>query len=171
MAGLGGQGGVDGEVIDLRQHLSDAANKLNSKFTRPLGSKKGIKADHPHIEGPSPAGNRLPDSAHSHDSERLARKLNPHELPPIPTMLTQAGIGGGHIAGKGQNQCKCMLGRTDGIAGGGVHHHDALPGRRLLVDIVGTNTGPHDGPQPLVPSEHFCRDLHTTAADRAIMLR
>ena len=62
-----------------------------------------------------------------------------------------------------------MLRRAHRVSGGRVHDHDALPGGRILVDVVGAHPSPHDRLEPLVARERLGGDLHTTAADRPIV--
>ena len=47
----------------------------------------------------------------------------------------------------------------------GVHHHDALAGGGLGVDVVDAHAGPGDGPQALVAGQDFGGDFHAAAAD------
>jgi hypothetical protein len=78
-------------------------------------------------------------------------------------------VGSGDVAGQGQKEREGMLGGADGVAGGGVHHHDALPGGGVLVDVVGTDPGPDDRLESLIARERIGGDLHAAAANRPVV--
>jgi hypothetical protein len=57
-----------------------------------------------------------------------------------------------------------MLGRTERVAGGRVHHHDAQPRCRFFIDIVGPHAGPRDRLQAMIPLQRRRIDRHATTA-------
>ena len=169
MAGVVGQRGVHGQVIDLRQHAPHGAHQFDAQFLCPLLRQKRVEAHDPHVECHGTLGHRLADPTEPHDPQRLSRQLDPHELVALPAMLTEAGVGRGDVAGEGEDQRKRVLRRADGVAGRRVHHHDALPRGCILVDVVGANPRSHDRLEPVIASQRLRGDLHPTAADRPVV--
>ena len=169
MAGVVSQRGVDGQVIDLWQHAPHGAHQFDAQLLCPLLRQKRIEAHDPHVERQGSLGHRLADPTEPHDPQRLSRQLDAHKLVAIPAMLMEAGVGRGHVAGEGEDQCERVLRRADGVAGGRVHHHDALPRGRILVDVVGANACTYDRLEPVIAGKRIGSDLHAAAADRPVV--
>ena len=69
-----------------------------------------------------------------------------------PLAGLQARKRGGDIARQRQHQGEGVFRRAECIARGGIHDDDALPGRRLFIDVVSAHAGPHQGTEPFVPA-------------------
>ena len=161
---------VDGEVIDVRQHVADFFDARDAELGRLLGGEERIVAEHAHLKRQGPLGDFLADAAQADDAERLVGELRAHEGLAVPLALAELGIGFGHAPRQGEHQREGVLGRAERVARRRVHHHDAQPRGGFLVDVVGADAGPGDRPQPLVSFQHVAADRHAAAADRAVEL-
>ena len=155
--GFVGQRRVDGEIIDLRQHVANVSTRLDAQLGGPLLAEERIVAEHAHLEGLGPLGDRLADAAQADDAERLAGQLRAHVLVAVPLALDQALIGRGDVAREGQHQRERVLGGAERVAGRRVHHHDAQPRGGVFVDVVGADAGPHDRLELLIAVQRLRR--------------
>jgi hypothetical protein len=165
VGGFRREGRVDGEVIDVRQHVPHSFDPLDAELGRLFGGKERVKAEHPHLEGDGPLGDFLTDAAEADDAERFVGELRPHVRFAVPLAGEQAVVGGGDRAGEGEQEGEGVLRGAEGVAGRRVHHDDALAGGDFLIDVVGADAGPGDGPQAMVPRQRFAGDSHAAAAD------
>ena len=63
-----------------------------------------------------------------------------------------------------------VFGRAQRVAGRRVHDHDAQPGGRPRVDVVGADAGPHDGLEAMVSFQGVGGDFDAAAANGAVEL-
>src|SRR4051794_4921549 len=64
-----------------------------------------------------------------------------------------------------------MLGRAQRISARRVHHDDAVPCGRVLIDVIRAHPRAYDRLQPTISLECTGRNLHSAAANGAIELR
>ena len=73
--------------------------------------------------------------------------------------VDQGGVGGGDVAGLGQQQGHRVLGGRQHVGLRGVDDHHALAGGGLGVDVVEADAGPADDDQVGARLEHLGGDL------------
>ena len=61
-----------------------------------------------------------------------------------------------------------MFGGAQGISGWGIHHDDALAGRGVFIDVVGSYAGSNDRFELAVAFERLGGDFHPAANNRSI---
>ena len=138
---------VDGDEVSLAQQLLEAGQP-HAELGRAGGGHVRVVGDDPHAERAEPGGHQDADTAQAEDPGHLAVEFDPREGGPLPLASPQRGGGLRHVAGHGQEQADGMLGGTDDVGGGCVHHHHARPGRRLHVHVVQADPGARDHPEP-----------------------
>src|SRR5690606_35053876 len=90
----------------------------------------GVVGDDLGLERGQTRGEQLADAAEADDADGLAVDLHAVELAALPGVLTQGGVGGRDLAGRGQQQGDRVLGGGVDVGGRRVHdHHAALGGR------------------------------------------
>ena len=70
-----GQRRVDGEIVDVRQHVPHALAEFDAQLGGPVGRQERVEAEHPHVEGPGPAATAWPIRPKPDDAQRLAGQL------------------------------------------------------------------------------------------------
>ena len=111
-------------------------------------------------EGDAALGNELPDAPEAEQPHRLPEQLVPSGE---PLLLPPAGLGGGdrrdQVPEQGEHQAEGQLGHGDRVAARRVHHHHALPGGGLDVDVVHADAGATDELQAAGLLQHVRGDL------------
>ena len=141
---------VSGVFTTCRVRKSDdpdellEAEQLHVDLPGPLGGDEGVVGHHLHPERRRPLGHQLADAAEADDAEHLVGQL--HALPPaaLPATLDEGGVGLRDVAGLGEEQRHRVLGGGEDVRLRGVHHHHALGGGGLGVDVVEPDPGPPD---------------------------
>ena len=81
---------VDGEVIDVRQHVADLLDPRDAELGGLLGGEERIVAEHAHLECLGPLGDLLADAPQADDAERLVGELRAHVGLAVPLALEQS---------------------------------------------------------------------------------
>ena len=96
------------------------------------------------FESGQPLSDQLPDAAQADDSDSLAEDLGAGERRPLPGVLAQRRIGGGDLAGGGQQQCQSVLGGAVDVRRRRVDYQHTAFGRGVHVDVVQADAGARD---------------------------
>ncbi len=78
------------------------------------------------------------------DADGLAEDLDARERRPLPGVLAQGRVGGGDLAGRGQQQGQGVLGGAVDVGGRRVDHQHPAGGRGVDVDVVQADAGAGD---------------------------
>ena len=123
------------------------AHQFDPQLGCALGRDKGIRRYHPHLEAQGPLGHDRADVAQADHAQHLVADFTASEFFTLPASGLERGAGLRNVAGQGQEQGERMLSGGDVVAARGVHHHNALLGGGLDVDVINPNPGPADHPQ------------------------
>ena len=135
---------MQGEEVALRQQLVAGRDGLDAELGGLLGGDERVEPDHLHVEADGAAGDLAADAAEADDAERLAGDLGAEELVAVPLAGLHGGVGGGDVAGQGEQQGDGVLGGRDGVAARGVHDDDAPARGGGDVDVVDADAGADD---------------------------
>ena len=153
VAGLVGQGRVQGDEVGAGEKIVQL-HLLHPELHGALGGQERVIGDHLHPQAIGAVGDDGADIAAADQAQRLGRQLHAHEA----VLLPLAGLGGlvgfRQLAGEGEDQGDGVLGGGDGVAEGGVHHHDPGLGGGGNVDIVDADARPADDLQRLCRRDH-----------------
>ena len=105
VAGLGRQGGVQGDVVALAPEVVEPADALDAELQRLLGGEERVEAEDRHVEALRPLGDGQADAAQADDAERLAFELGAGELACGPS---------GRPSGSRWPGRRCARGRASG---------------------------------------------------------
>ncbi len=86
---LGRERRVDGEVIDLRQHVANFFDARDAQLGGLLGRKERIVTENAHLKGERPLGDFLADAAQADDAQGLVGELRAHERFAVPLAFAQ----------------------------------------------------------------------------------
>ena len=111
-----------------------------------------------HPERRGPLGHQLADAAEADDAEHLVGQLHALPAAALPAPLDQGGVGLRDVAGLGEQQRHGVLGGGEDVRLRGVHHHHALGGGGLGVDVVEPDPGPPDHHEVLAGGQHVGGD-------------
>ena len=161
---------VDGQVIDVGEHLLGGIAGLDSEVLGSLCREEGIVADDLHFQGEGARGHGLADASHADDSQGLAGQLGSHVELAIPTTLDKTLIGRVDVSRQGHHECNGLLGGGNRISARSVHHDDAEAGRGFFVDVVRTDASSRDRFEARVSFQHFRGDLDPASTDSPIEL-
>lgn len=84
VGGFGSERRVDGEVIDVREHLADGFDAFDAELGGLFGGEEWIVAENAHLEGEGPLGDFLADAAEADNAERLVGELCAQECFAVP---------------------------------------------------------------------------------------
>ena len=96
----------------------------------------GVVRDDVRAECGQPLRHQLADAAEADDADGLAEDLGARERRPLPGVITQRGVGGRDLAGRGQQQRQRVLGGAVDVRRRGVDHQHAARGGGVDVDVV-----------------------------------
>ena len=82
---------VDGEVIDVRQHVADVFDARDAELGGLLGGEERIVAEDAHLKGEGPLGDFLADAAEADDAEGFVGELRAHEGFAVPLAFAELG--------------------------------------------------------------------------------
>ena len=149
---------VHGDEVGPRQHLVER-RLLHAKLGGALVAQERIVGHDAHLEADGALRHDRADVAAADQAQRLEAELGAHEAVLFPLAGLRRGIGLGHLAGDREHQRDGVLGRGDGVAERRVHHHDAVGGGGLDVDIVDADAGAAHDLELLGFRQHLGRDL------------
>ena len=170
MAGLLGEGHVNGDEVRQRKKIIDLLDDLDLKRLGLACGNVGIVGEDAHAEGDGTAGYLRADAAHAEDGDGLAVELHALEFFAVPLAGLHAGVCLRDIARNGEHQGEGVLGGGDCVAAGGVHDNHAVLGGSLDVDIVDTDSGTADDLEVLGGLENLGSDLGLAADDQPVEL-
>ena len=136
---------------------------LDAEVAEAIVGDERVVRDDGHPEADRPAGDLLPDPAEPEDAERLAFELHPTPARPLPPALLQRGMGLRDVARERDQEADRLLGGGDDGRLGSVGDDDAVPRRRVDVDVVDSDTGPADHLQPRRPLDQLRGELRGRA--------
>ena len=93
-----------------------------------------------HAEGARPPRNLQAHAAHAHNAQRLTAQLRALQRLLLPLARVHRRIRPGHHARQRNHQAQRQLRYSHRITARRVHHHNAVPRRRLGVDVVHADT-------------------------------
>jgi hypothetical protein len=141
---LGVLGQVHGDEVRLAIDLLRRLGTLEVELAKALHRHVGVVGDDVHAKALGPLRHEEADAAEPDDTERLVLHLDAGPLRLLPATVLQSGVRLRDVARAGHDHGDRVLGRRENVALGGVHDHDAAPGRRLDVDVVDAHAGAPD---------------------------
>src|SRR5690606_14206721 len=109
------------------------------------------------------------DVASPDEAEGLAIELDAHEAVLLPLAGLGGGVGGGELAGAGEQHGDGVFGGGDRVAERSVHHHDAGGGGGRDVDVVDADAGAADDLQVLGRGDDILVGLGGRADGQAVI--
>ena len=128
----------------------------------------GVEGDDPHPEPLGEGRDDGADGAATHDTERLVAQLDAHEAAALPAALAGGAVSLRDSTRQRAHHGDGVLGRSDGIAVGRVHDHDAALGGRVHVDVVDPGAGAAHDLEPSGPVHQLRGHSGRGADDKAL---
>src|SRR5215471_4811006 len=115
-----------------------ASCSASSSTTPPrgIGGDVGIEGQDLHLHPQATFDDHRSDVSDSNHAERLVEQLATLELLLLPLSVLDAGGGLWNVPRKGHHHCHRELGHGDRVSSGSVHHHHALLGGFIQIDVV-----------------------------------
>ncbi len=168
--GLGGLDDVEGEEV-RHPHQLEQLEQLDVDLASPLRSDERIVGDDLHPERRRPLGHQLADASEADDPERLVGQLHALPLGPLPAPGDEGSMGLRNVAGLGQQHGHRVLRGGEDVRLRGVHHHHALLGSGLGVDVVEPDAGSSHHDEVRTGGQHLCGDRRRRADDQGVGTR
>ena len=165
--GLGGQSDVECEVVGVLEDVVDR-DERDVVLAGDDGGDEGVVANERHAEGVGAAGDFEADAPEPDDAERLAPQLGALQGLLIPLARVHGAVGARNRPAHGDHQAEGELGYGDGVGARGVHHHDALVGGGIGVDVVDADSGAANNPKLGGVREEGGVGLHSGADDECV---
>ncbi len=144
--------------------------RFSAQCTDPVFGNVGVMGEHAHVESEPAAGHLRSDWPEANDAERLAANFGADVALAVPLACAHGGVGLGHMAGEGHEQCDCVLGGRDGVALWSIYDNDAALRGSFQVDVVNAHAGPADDLQARACFDDRSRHLGFAADDKGVVV-
>ena len=144
--------------------------QLDAQLRGPRRRHIRVVRDDVGFECGQPLGDQLPDAAQADDSDGLAEDLGAGERRPLPGVLAQRGIGGGNLAGRGQQQRQGVLGGAVDVRRRRVDDQHTAFGGGVHVDVVQPDAGTRDDLELGCGAQHLGVDGRRRAHQQCVGL-
>ncbi len=132
---------MDGDEVGPGQKLVQG-DQFRPDFGRQFFGDKGVVAQDPHPQAQGSFGYHGADASHADDPQGLIEQFGALKFLFLPFAFPHGTGRLGNVAGHGHHERQGVLRGGDGVAPGGVHHHDAPFGGRRDVHVVQPGAGP-----------------------------
>ena len=141
---LVGERRVEGEEVGGREHLVLGRRAVDAEVAEAVVADERVVRDHRHPEPDRAPRHLLADPPETEHAERLPFQLHPAPARALPAALLQRRVRLRDVARERHEQPDGLLRRRDDRRLGRVRDDDAVPRRRVDVDVVDAHPRPAD---------------------------